>query len=132
MGNTDKYFVANTSCSRSRAVCNFTFSDMQPELWDPVNVTIMKLLKGYDFGMRRKLRPVEVAPYIIVVIIAPETESRQFREPGFKFLKNIKTIARGVLRATNAQLGPPDHFAMILLLLYRPFILRKNKTGPVC
>jgi hypothetical protein len=42
-GNTDVYFVANTSHYPGEAVCTFNVAGMQPELWDPVSGSIRDL-----------------------------------------------------------------------------------------
>jgi hypothetical protein len=52
MGTTDIYFVANTSHNTGSAICSFSISGMQPELWDPVAGTMRNLPAFEDSGKK--------------------------------------------------------------------------------
>jgi len=55
MGNTDIFFVANTSHNMGNASCSFRITGMQPELWDPVKGTMRKLYFYRDSGARTSI-----------------------------------------------------------------------------
>jgi hypothetical protein len=50
LGNTDVYFVANTSHNAGNATCIFNLTGMQPELWDPVTGIMRDLPDFEDSG----------------------------------------------------------------------------------
>jgi hypothetical protein len=67
-GNTNVYFVANTSHQPGAAFCSFKVSGMQPELWDPVtgDMRILTQYENIDSTLSLTLRFEDAQSFFIV------------------------------------------------------------------
>lgn len=74
----------------------FAIENMSMQNQDCLEKPLVISFQGNNFWMRHKLGSVVVADHVIMPIVTPEDESRQFGIIGFQFFDHIQAISRWI------------------------------------
>jgi hypothetical protein len=92
-GQTDIYFVANVSHNAGSATCTFKVLEKQPELWDPVNVTMRNLNEFKDENGATSLQlKFDTAQSFFIVFRNNLKKKLEYKKENFPALKVITTL----------------------------------------
>ncbi|SEA93042.1 alpha-L-rhamnosidase [Flavobacterium gillisiae] len=92
-GNTNIYFIANTSRNTGTATCTFKVSGMQPELWNPVTATMKDLFQFVDKnGSTSVTIPFDKAQSFFIVFRKKQTSSVLSKKNDFPSTTLLTTL----------------------------------------
>lgn len=108
-GDTDIYFVANTSHNPGNASCSFKISGMQPELWDPVNGAIKDLPEFEDENGKITI-PLKFDDSQSFFIVFRRKADKTGNKTGsnFPFTKEVLVLNRHWQVSFDSSMGGPS------------------------